>query len=57
VQSSRPARYFLQRTLKPDCGYFRKLQPYTSPPGTEVRDLGPPIDLTTFPSALYYSER
>jgi hypothetical protein len=32
-------------------------QSYASPPGTEVRDLGPPIDLTTFPSALYYSER
>jgi hypothetical protein len=32
-------------------------QPYTSPPGTELRGLGPPLDLTTFPAGLYFSER
>lgn len=31
--------------------------PYTGAPGTELRALGPPIDLTTFESAIYYGER
>jgi hypothetical protein len=32
-------------------------QPYTSPPGTELRDLGPPLDLADFPAGQYFSER
>jgi hypothetical protein len=32
-------------------------QPYTITPGTELRALGPPIDLTTFESAIYFGER
>ncbi|HEY0476486.1 MAG TPA: hypothetical protein VGD37_03130 [Kofleriaceae bacterium] len=32
-------------------------KPYTAAPGTEVRALGPPLDLTTFPSGIYFSER
>jgi hypothetical protein len=32
-------------------------QPYTSAPGTELRALGPPLDLTTFESAIYFGER
>jgi len=32
-------------------------QPYASAPGTELRALGPPLDLTTFESAIYFGER
>lgn len=32
-------------------------QPYTGAPGTELRALGPPLDLTTFESAIYFGER
>ena len=31
--------------------------PYTGAPGTELRDLGPPIDPLAFMSAVYYGER
>jgi hypothetical protein len=31
--------------------------PYAAAPGTELRALGPPIDLTTFMSAIYFGER
>jgi hypothetical protein len=32
-------------------------QPYAGAPGDELRALGQPIDLTTFPSAIYFGER
>ncbi|HEX7843185.1 MAG TPA: hypothetical protein VF469_37195 [Kofleriaceae bacterium] len=32
-------------------------QPYTGAPSNELRALGAPIDLTTFPSAIYFGER
>jgi hypothetical protein len=31
--------------------------PYSGLPGDELRALGPPIDLTQFPAAIYYGER
>jgi len=32
-------------------------QPYVGPPGTEIRALGPALDLATFPGAIYFSDR
>jgi hypothetical protein len=32
-------------------------QPYAGAPGNELRALGAPIDLTTFPSAIYFGAR
>jgi hypothetical protein len=32
-------------------------QPYTSPAGTELRGLGPPLELTTFAGGVYFGDR
>jgi hypothetical protein len=32
-------------------------KPYSAAPGTDVHALGPPLDLTTFPSGIYFGER
>ena len=37
-----------------DAGMCR---PYTGPPGTELRSLGPPLDLASFMAGIYFGER
>jgi hypothetical protein len=32
-------------------------RPYAGPAGTELRELGPPLDLTTFVGGIYFGER
>jgi hypothetical protein len=32
-------------------------KPYIGPAGTELRSLGPALDLTTFVAGLYFGER
>ena len=46
-----PVAGTLYRTEGPAC------VPYVPAPGNELRALGPPIDLTAFIAAIYYSER